>query len=235
MNGKTKRIPRWIREEFFGWSPWEIAWFFIATAVIVSLSLFWHDSVIAIFSSLTGVWCVILTGKGKLSSFFVGLINSVLYAYIAFGAKYYGDVMLNLFYYVPTGVIGICCWTKNMNRETGEVLKKKLTGKQSIALYLFSALAVGIYGGILSLLGGSLPLVDSTSTVLSIVAQILCIKRYAEQWVIWIAVNTVTVVMWIFAFFRGTESVATLLMWVIYLLNAIFMWVKWRREAKNAL
>jgi nicotinamide mononucleotide transporter len=35
--------------------------------------------------------------------------------------------------------------------------------------------------------------------------------------------------MWIAAFFNGGESVAVLLMWSIYLLNAIFMFVKWYR------
>jgi len=36
--------------------------------------------------------CVVLTGKGKLSSYVFGMVNTLLYAYIAYGAKYYGDV-----------------------------------------------------------------------------------------------------------------------------------------------
>lgn len=230
-----KKIKNFIKHELSGWSTLEIIWFSVTSVVILSLSIYWKDSVIAILSALTGVWCVVLTGKGKISSFFVGIINTVLYAYIAFGAKYYGDVMLNLLYYLPTGFIGIYTWRKNMNDSTGEVIKKKLNIKHSIIIFSLSAVAVGIYGLILEKLGGNLPYVDSTSTILSIVAQILCIKRYAEQWIAWIAVNTVSVIMWIFAFVNGGESVATLIMWSIYLLNAIIMFIKWRREAKNAV
>ena len=40
-------------------------------------------------SSTTGVICVVCTGKGKLSAYLFGLINSVLYAIIAFEAAYY--------------------------------------------------------------------------------------------------------------------------------------------------
>ncbi len=230
-----QKIKQFFKDEISGWKPLEVVWLCVASVIILSLSIYWKDSIIAIISALTGVWCVILTGKGKLSSFFVGTINTVLYAYIAFGAKYYGDVMLNMLYYLPTEFIGIYAWKKNMNQSTGEVVKKKLNLKQSIWVYAGTAAAVGVYGFILGKLGGNLPYVDSTSTVLSIVAQILCIKRFAEQWVIWIAVNTVTVIMWIFAFFNGGESVATLIMWIVYLLNAIFMLIKWRKEAKNAV
>ena len=65
-------------------------------------------------------------------------------------------------------------------------------------------------------------------------AQILCVKRYMEQWVLWIIVNIVTVYMWIMAFFNGGESIATLIMWSVYLLNAIFMFIKWNKESKNS-
>ena len=82
-------------------------------------------------------------------------------------------------------------------------------------------------------MGGNLPFVDSMSTVVSVVAQILCIKRYVEQWVLWIVVDIVTVIMWIAAFFIGGESVATLLMWSVYLINAIIMFIKWSKETKG--
>ena len=47
----------------------------------------------------------------------------------------------------------------------------------------------------------------------------------------WIVVDLVTVIMWVAAFFRGGESVATLIMWSIYLINAVIMFIKWYKEA----
>ena len=89
------------------------------------------------------------------------------------------------------------------------------------------------YGFILKALGGTLPFVDSMSTVLSVVAQILCLKRLAEQWILWIVIDAVTVVMWAYNYMNGGESVATLLMWIVYLLNAILMYIKWRKDVKE--
>ena len=89
-----------------------------------------------------------------------------------------------------------------------------------------------MYGYVLTVLNGNLAYVDAFSTVISVVAMIISIKRYAEQWILWIAVNCVTIFMWAYAFFiQEAESIAPLLMWCIYLINAIIMYIKWRKEA----
>lgn len=157
----------------------------------------------------------------------------MLYAIVAWKARYYGDVMLNLLYYFPTNIIGWVVWSKHLNQEKNEVYKKRMTLMQDILLAIISAAGVLGYSYILKLLGGNLPIVDSMSTVFSVIAQILMIKRFTEQWVIWIIVDIVSVIMWIAAFFNGGESVAVLMMWSVYLANAVIMFVKWLKESKQ--
>ena len=222
-----------IVNELKGWKKLEVFWIALATAVILGLSIYWKDSVMGIAAALTGVWCVILTGKGKLSSFWFGTINTVLYAIVAWRAKYWGEVMLNMLYYLPTNFIGLYMWSKNMNKDTEEVVKTRLSLKGSIFAYSALAVCTVVYGFILKAMGGTLPFVDSMSTVFSVFAQILCIKRCMEQWVLWVIVNIVTIIMWVYAFFTGTGDLATILMWSIYLINAIIMLVKWLKETKK--
>lgn len=228
-----EKMQKYVKSELTGWKKMEVAWLAIASAVILALSIYWKDSMIGIMSALTGVWCVILTGKGKRSSFIFGTINVLFYAYIAFGAKYYGEVMLNLSYYFPMNFVGWFAWNKHMNEENGEVIKSSLPRKKGIILYVCTAVAIFLYGLMLRALNGNLPFVDSMSTVVSVVAQILSVKRLTEQWVLWIVVDVVTVIMWAVNFANGGESIATLLMWSIYLLNAIIMYIRWKREVKE--
>ena len=54
-----------------------------------------------------------------------------------------------------------------------------------------------------------------------------------RQWLLWIIVDTVTVIMWGVAFINGSESIATLIMWIVYLGNAVIMYGKWMKEAKS--
>lgn len=225
-----EKLQTYLKSEFTGWKKIDILWLAVATAVILSLSVYWRDSVIGIIAALTGVWCVILTGKGKRSSFIFGTVNVVFYALIAMKAKYYGEVMLNLLYYFPMNFVGWFLWKRHMNDESGEVIKRSLPIKKSIVLYGCTAAAIFLYGLVLKAINGNLPFIDSMSTVVSVVAQILSVKRLTEQWVLWIVVDVVTVIMWAVNFANGGESIATLLMWSIYLLNAVFMYIKWKRE-----
>ena len=226
------KLKSFIKTELSGWKPLELAWLLITTSVIFGLSIYWKDTAVGIISALSGVWCVVLTGKGKVSSFIVGIVNSVLYAYIAYHAKFYGEVMLNMLYYLPCGIIGMFVWSKNVNNESGEVSKKSLSAKGALIVYPLTAAGVIAYGFVLKALGGTLPFIDSMSTVLSVVAQILCLKRLAEQWIMWMIIDGVTVIMWAYNYAQGGESMATLLMWSVYLINAIFMYTKWRKEVK---
>ena len=54
------------------------------------------------------------------------MINTILYSIIAFSAKYYGEFMLNVFYYIPMNIVGFVLWSRNMNNENQEVIKTKL-------------------------------------------------------------------------------------------------------------
>lgn len=227
-----EKIKKFIKNEAYGWSRLEIIWLLFSSAVILGLSIYWGESLIGIIAAITGVFCVVFTGKGKISSYIFGTINTVLYAYIAFGAKYYGEVMLNVIYYLPMNFVGFAMWKKYINAETQEVEKRKLDFKYQLGITVLCCVCIYGYGLILKALGGNLPFVDSISTVLSVFAQILCAKRYMEQWVLWIVVDVVTVFMWVAAFFNGGESMATLIMWSVYLLNAVFMFIKWYKECK---
>jgi len=228
MNSLAKAI----KKEITGWKPIEIVWLLFASTVILGLSVYWKDNWVGVTSALTGIWCVIFTGKGKRSSFVFGMVNVLCYAYIALNAKYYGEVMLNILYYVPMNIVGWIAWTKHLNDETGEVSKEKLSGKASVIVYAATLIGIVVYGYILKAMGGNLPFFDSMSTVVAISAQILSVKRLKEQWVLWIVVDIVTVIMWAVNFAQGGESIATLAMWSIYLINAIIMFVKWNKEAK---
>ena len=224
---------KFIKSELTGWGTFYVLWLVIATSVILGLSIYWKDSWTSLITAITGVWCVILTGKGKRSSFIFGVVNVVLYAIVAFQARYYGEVMLHLLYYLPMNFVGWFAWKKHMNADTGEVVKERLALKQSIVVYALTAAAIWGYGIILKALGGALPFFDSMSTVVSVVAQILSIKRLTEQWALWIVVDVVTVVMWAVHFAQGGESIATLAMWSVYLANAFIMFFHWHRESKN--
>lgn len=228
-----KHIKQFLKNECSGWKVWEVIWLIVSSAVIIGLSIYWNDSLLGIISATTGVMCVVCTGKGKLSAYVFGVINTLLYAIIAYNSKFYGEVMLNVIYYFPMQFYGIYVWSKHMSPETHEVSKREMKLKGKLILGVIVVVATIGYGYLLKLMGGALPYIDALSTVVSVVAMIVSIKMYAEQWLLWIIVNVVSVIMWAIAFAQGNDSIATLLMWVVYLVNAVVMYRKWLKEAKS--
>lgn len=224
-------IVEFLKNEFKGWRLFEIIWLMVACLVICALSIYWHDTIMGIISATTGVACVVLTGKGKLSAYLFGLINCALYAIISFKAHLYGETMLNALYYVPMQFVGFYIWGKNMNKETLEVKKIHMKNKGRLICLFTIVFGTILYGLILKLLGDAMPFVDSFTTVSSVIAMIISVKMFAEQWWIWILVDIFSVYMWFCNFLSGSDNMATLLMWIVYLGNAIIMCIKWEREA----
>ena len=228
-----RKVRTWLQNEISGWKKWEVAWLITACAIIVALSIYWQDTWMGILSATTGAACVICTGKGKLSAYVFGLVNSVLYAIISYQAALYGETMLNALYYVPMQFVGFYTWSRHMNTETNEVIKKnmKWTGRLMMTAFILAG-TIG-YGLLLRAMGDAMPFVDAFTTVTSVAAMLISVKMFAEQWWIWVGVDIVSVYMWFQSFLQGQEYIATLIMWLVYLVNAVIMLVKWEREAKR--
>lgn len=179
-------------------------------------------------AAISGIFCVVLCAKGKKSQYVWGLINVVGYVVIAMINKYYGEVMLNALYYLPSQFIGYYLWNKNSNNDSGDVLGKKLNFRQNAIFLLLIMIGVILYKEVLDFLGGAGTLLDSCSTVTSVVANLLMMLRYREQWLLWIVIDSITVVMWLIA---GDFIMVT--MWSVYLINAFYGYYNWTKIAKE--
>lgn len=223
----------YLKNEFKNWTKIDYIWLIIANITILALGLYWGDGPIALISATTGITCVIFVGKQMMLNYYVGAINVALYAYLAFQSRLYGDFMLNALYYFPMQFIGLYMWSKAARKDDGEVKSKILTMKQRILLAFLSLLAIVVYSYILKMLGGNIPFIDSTSTVLSVIAMILMVKQYLEQWYLWVVVNVVSVIMWMISLSQGSGDVSTLIMWILYLLNSLYGLYNWNKANKE--
>ncbi|MEG1547053.1 MAG: nicotinamide riboside transporter PnuC, partial [Bacteroides sp.] len=132
----------------------------------------------------------------------------------------------------PLQFVGIWMWRKHTKAD-GNIEAKVMDNKQKAYLAIGSIFAVALYSLILTKLGGNVPIIDATSTVLSVIAMILMLKMYAEQWLLWIVVNGVSIVMWIFPLLQGQQgAIAMILMWIAYFANAVYGYINWKKMAE---
>jgi len=184
--------------------------------------------IIDAIAAISGILCVVLCAKGKKSQYIWGLINVIGYVIIAFINKYYGEVMLNALYYLPSQFIGYYLWNKHTDKETENVEGNKLNLRKSILLVVICGVGILLYKLVLDALGGNGTLLDSASTMISIFANLLMMLRYREQWLLWIIIDFITVAMWLLA-----KDLIMVTMWSVYLINAFHGYYNWSKISKE--
>ncbi|NOQ50083.1 MAG: hypothetical protein GQ557_00260 [Mycoplasmataceae bacterium] len=218
-----------------------IIWFLTLISLIFSENVVYWLLVLSLFAAGFGIIANISATKKTKWNYFWGVFHVLLYALVSYFSAYFGDAILNLFYYFPLMIIGFFMWKSNEIKEgdNGEVKNKKLSIMQWTVFNIFALFFYFSYSFLLKFLGGVHIYLDSASTTLSLYGMLLMNYRYREQWIIWFFVNFVSAIMWLLLFVgidqdptsSGINVVALpmFLMWVVYLSISILGWKRWQK------
>jgi len=218
------------------WNGYEIAWLALFSGVAIALTLIMEDTLFGFTVFLTGVLCVVLAAKGNLMTYVFGMYNTFGYAYLAYANGLFGELMLNLLFFVPMNVVGFLMWKKH-RRADESVVMRQLDGRSLSLVAAVCAVGSAALGFGLSFIEGqNSPYIDAITTVLSVVATILMVRRYKEQWLLYIVLNVFTVLLWVIRTAEGSpDGLLMIVMWSAYLINAIYGYYTWNKGAKEAL
>lgn len=219
----------WIKNEFWNGYNWFERLFMLAMVLLqVVVYCFVPDSPIGMVCGIAGVICVVLTAKGKLSSYIFNFIQIVTYMYICWGLKLYLEFGENIFYFV-TCIFGVFLWKKNMTEnDDGSTQVKSRKFKPwhlavTIVVSVVGTLALGYVGQ--HYLDSTLPYYDALTNVLAIVAQLLMVWRFREQWIVWIVIDLTCLIMFVIL---GQWSMVA--MYVAWTINAFYGWYNWSKN-----
>jgi nicotinamide mononucleotide transporter len=215
------------------WKLYEIIWLVLFGAIATALTIFYGSGLFTFSVYLAGIVCVILAAKGHILNYVIGLYNCFGYGYIALINGLYGEMLLNFFFFVPMALVGIMVWKGNLLKS--RVKMRSLKWKQTAILSLLIGLAIWSGGLGLSLIEGqNNPYLDSATNVLSITATILMTWRFKEQWLAYITLDVITIVMWTMRALAGSpEGVLMVVMWTAYLINALYGYHVWAVGARE--
>ena len=217
------------------WSIYEGIWLVTFCAIAVWITVASGDSLFGFFVFLSGILCVVLAAKGSILNYPAGFFNTVGYAWLAWQNGLYGEVIENLFFYLPMLVVGFLMWRKYID-GSGIVIMRKLLPK-AVALISLACVVVAVaLGFILSLIETqNTPYIDAATNVLAVVATILMIYRFREQWVAYITLNVLSIIMWALRIADGSpDGLLMVVMWSAYLVNSVYGLYNWTKGAKKA-
>ena len=227
------KLINYIKSELKFFNKFEKILYITVIILVFTISLAMKDSKIALISALCGITYTLLAGKGKVYCYYIGIIGTFCYCIISFKNGLYGNMCLYGLYFLPMQIIGIFNWKKHLNKEKNEIIKTSLNNKKRIICFAVTIILTVLIYKIISIYGGKNPFMDAFSVSFSILGQYLTLKRCIEQWGIWFIVNLITLIMWIIAYINGSNCLATIIMWLIYLILAVYFYVKWNKSIEN--
>lgn len=96
----------------------------------------------------------------------------------------------------------------------------------TVVISVISTLLFGYFGD--RVLGSTLSYLDAFTTSLSVIAQLLMVWRYREQWAIWILIDVANLIM--FVMLKNWSMIAMYIAWTI---NALYGWYNWTKLNKT--
>ena len=219
--------------EFSKQNKFEFTGFILVYLILFINAYLTHDSLIALISAFCGITYTILAGKGIPVCYPIGATGSALYAYLSFVSNLWGNMILYLFYYIPMQIIGFFKWNKNLKSDKYEIIKIKLSNKERFIYGLIAIILSVVVIFILNHYGDKNPIIDGITTVLSILAMYLTVRRCLEQWVVWFIVNLLSFIMWLEIALNGIKVWSTVIMWFVYTILAVYFFIKWNTEIKS--
>lgn len=224
-------MAKWLKNEFWtGYNLFERIFLVSMVLLQIVVYCFIPDTPIGIVCGLAGVICVVLTAKGKISSYIFNFIQMITYMIICWNAALYLEFGEQVFYFVAC-IFGVITWKKNMTKnEDGseQVSTKKFRIWQwivSAAATTVTTVTLGYFGD--NILGSTLSYLDALTVALAVIAQLLMVFRYREQWAFWFVINITSLVM--FAILGNWSMIAMYTAWTI---NCIYGWYNWTKLNK---
>ena len=169
---------------------------------------------LAVIASATGVWLG-TTGKRIMWPWY-GL-SGVLYGWLFFNYDLYASASLQIVF-IAAAIWGWFGWGPQgaVSRNLTWTLRLTVLGAGTVIWLLITPFLVS--------LGAAAARPDAFGLVFSVIAQVLMVLQFRENWVLWFVVNVVYV-----ALFWSQDLKFTSLLYVVFAAIALRGWINWQK------
>lgn len=183
--------------------------------------------VLQIVGTLLGLIYLWLEYKANIWVWIIGAIMPLVHGILYLESGIYADAAMQL-YYVAAGVYGLIVWKRKPRKSGDGVIRHTLRGWIVPLVAVYALLHVALYYILTEFTDSRVPLFDSMSTALSIVAMWMLSRKLVEQWLVWLVVDMISVGLYIY---KGIPITA--LLYTLYCVLAVLGYLRWRKMANH--
>ena len=175
-------------------------------------------SVVESFAVLFSIIYVVLAAKQNVWCWAFAVLSVILYIYIYYSVQLYAETGLQ-FFYLAMAFYGYHNWNK---KQQSLQIKEWSISKHFLLLIIGAILTffMGFY--FTNYTNAKMQIVDSFTTVFSIIATYMVVKKIIGNWLYWIVIDTVSIYL-----FYSRDLHLTCLLFLAYTIIAIFGYYNW--------
>jgi nicotinamide mononucleotide transporter len=182
-----------------------------------------------IFLELTavvfGIISVLFARINNILVYPTGLVSTLIFVYILFEWKMYGDFIVNIYYSIMS-ILGWYLWTRKKN-GTDEFAISIMNSKDyliSSVIFTGTLLFIAFIYHFFDKFTNWKAYVDTLTTALFFVGMWLMAQRKIENWIIWIVADFISVPLY---FYKGLTFSS--LQFILFTIIAILGYIEWKR------
>jgi nicotinamide mononucleotide transporter len=183
---------------------------------------------VAVFAGIASVW---YSKKENVLVYPVGLINTIIYIYLSFSAKLFGEATVNL-YYTIMSLYGWWIWVKKDNQEQNLQISYSTRKEWLVQIGFFVVCYITIYFSLEYLkkafAPGAIPWGDAFASAAAFTGMWLMTLKKIENWFWWILTNIACIPLY---YVKG--YVFTSVYYFVLLILAIWGWIEWKQKLDN--
>lgn len=200
------------------------SWFVLIGIITQCITCYiMDDTSLALCSGIAGVISVVLCSQKKYSFYFWGLLQLITIIIISYNSGLYGKVVENGFYLL-TMFVGMSEWKKNKNNEDVKVRTMDVYDYITFGTLFIPLIIILSYSIVVTYNSDQIWL-DATTTFIGIIAQVLLILRFKEQWILWFVLDVLCIVLWAI---DGNWCLMT--QYIFWTINAVYGYIIWKKS-----
>lgn len=162
--------------------------------------------------------------KANIWLWVVGAIMPVVHGILYLQSGIYADAAMQL-YYVAAGIYGLAVWKRRPRKGDDGKIRHTPKGCVAPLVAVYVVLHVAIYFLLVEFTDSRVPILDSMSTALCIVAMWMLSRKLVEQWLVWLVVDIISVGLYLYKDIPITSG-----LYMLYCLLAIAGYLRWRKQ-----
>ncbi len=177
-------------------------------------------------AAIFGVLSVILARYTHIGVFPTGLVSTLLYIYICFGAGLYADMGVNA-WYASMSVYGWWRWLRPVAGQTERPVAFANRRDWGVFGLLSGGSFVAIFYVLARYTDSTVPFADAFTTALAIGGMYLMAEKKVENWIAWVVVDVASIFLYAY---KGLP--VSSMQFVVFTGLAFWGWRSWHQKAK---